>query len=77
MGPAEPIPELLTEKLIRRHFLPIGARTLARWVSARQFPKADLALGGKTRFWRRSTVESWIDSQAAERESAGELGGGR
>jgi predicted DNA-binding transcriptional regulator AlpA len=63
--PADPIiPELLTEKMIRAHFLPIGARTLARWVSCGRFPKADLALGGKSRFWKKESVTAWIDAHS-------------
>lgn len=64
MTPAETTPALLTEKMVRAHYLPIGARTLARWISSGQFPKADLALGAKARFWRRESVERWIDAQA-------------
>jgi predicted DNA-binding transcriptional regulator AlpA len=61
-------PELLTEKLIRRHFLPIGGRTLARWVSSGRFPRADISIGGKARFWKRETVEAWITERAAGAE---------
>jgi predicted DNA-binding transcriptional regulator AlpA len=63
---ADPIPELLTERLIRKHFLPIGQRTLFRWISSGQFPRADLAVGGKCRFWRAETVRRWIADRAME-----------
>jgi predicted DNA-binding transcriptional regulator AlpA len=64
--PAEIIPELLNEKLVRAHYLPIGARTLWRWVSCGQFPKPDVAFGGKVRLWRKQTVLAWIAARAAE-----------
>ncbi len=57
-------PELLTLTLIRKHYIPLGARTLFRMISAGTFPRADIAIGGKTRFWKRSTVESWIERNA-------------
>ncbi len=64
--PAETaIPELLTKSLIRRHFLPIGERTLCRWVSAGQFPRPDMRISGKALFWKRSTVQAWIDAGGA------------
>ena len=53
-------PALLTLALIRAHFVPQGARTLHRWISAGQFPRADIAFGGKVRLWKRETVERWI-----------------
>ena len=56
----ESLPAMLTLALIRRHYLPVGTRTLFRMISAGTFPKADLALGGKMRLWRRETVEEWI-----------------
>jgi hypothetical protein len=66
--PADHIPALLTEKLIRTHYLPIGARTLARWISCGIFPPADISIGGNTRCWTRDTVERWI---GAHLEAAG------
>jgi predicted DNA-binding transcriptional regulator AlpA len=62
-------PALLTLALIRRHFVPAGERTLHRWISAGTFPKPDIALGGKLRYWKRETIVGWIDAQVA--------GGGR
>jgi predicted DNA-binding transcriptional regulator AlpA len=56
-------PELLTLALIRRHYVPLGTRTLFRMIASGTFPRADIAIGGKTRFWKRSTVESWITAQ--------------
>jgi len=62
--PSEPIPQLLTKLLIRKHYLPAGQRTLDRWISAGQFPRPDISIGGKVRYWRRETVEQWIEAQA-------------
>ena len=59
------IPALLTKALIRKHYIPVGERTLDRWISSRQFPRPDIAIGGKVRYWRRETVEAWIEAQAA------------
>ncbi len=61
-------PALLTKQLIRRHYVPAGERTLDRWISAGIFPRPDITLGAKVRYWRRETVEAWIAAQA--------LGGG-
>lgn len=60
------IPQLLTKSLIRRHYLPVGARTLDRWISAGTFPAPDLRLTGKALFWRREAVEAWIADRAQE-----------
>ena len=57
-------PELLTLAMIRKHYVPLGARTLFRMIAAGAFPKADISIGGKTRFWRRSTVVGWIEKNA-------------
>jgi predicted DNA-binding transcriptional regulator AlpA len=62
-----PCPALLTIRMIVEHFIPAGDRTIRRWISSGVFPKADIAIGGKTRFWKVETVESWIESQAASR----------
>jgi len=59
-------PALLTQQMVRRFYLPLAERTFWRWVSAGQFPKPDLSMGGKARFWKRETVERWIDAHAAE-----------
>jgi predicted DNA-binding transcriptional regulator AlpA len=58
------IPALLTKALIRRNYLPVGERTLDRWISSGTFPRPDIAIGGKVRYWKRETVEAWIDAQA-------------
>jgi hypothetical protein len=55
-----PPPELLTKALIRRYYFPVGERTLDRWISSGWFPKPDIVFGGKVRYWRRGTVESFI-----------------
>jgi len=59
-------PALLTKALIRRHYVPAGERTLDRWISAGAFPRPDISIGGKVRYWRRETVESWIEDRTAE-----------
>ncbi len=66
VGDRQAPPALLTSKLVRLHFLPIAERTFWRWVSAGQFPKPDLAISGKAKFWKRETVETWIDAQAGK-----------
>ncbi len=68
-----PLPDLLTLKLIRAHYLPLGERTIFRMISAGDFPKADVSIGAKIRLWRRVTIEAWI----SERASAVAEGGGR
>ena len=60
MQQTDPLPQLLTKQLIRKHYLPAGQRTLDRWISAGQFPRPDISMGGKVRYWRRETVEGWI-----------------
>jgi predicted DNA-binding transcriptional regulator AlpA len=62
--PAGP-PALLTQQMVRRFYLPLAERTFWRWVSEGKFPRPDLALGGKSRFWKRETVEGWISAQVA------------
>ncbi len=57
-------PALLTKKLIVKFFVPVGERTLDHWISAGTFPRPDIAIGGKTRFWRRETIQRWIDENA-------------
>jgi predicted DNA-binding transcriptional regulator AlpA len=58
------IPALLTKALIRKHYVPAGERTLDRWISSGTFPRPDIAFGGKVRYWKRQTIEAWIDSQS-------------
>ena len=60
------LPAMLTIALIRKHYLPLGGRTLRRWISAGAFPKADLAQGAKIRLWRKETVEVWLAEHAGE-----------
>lgn len=55
---------LLTKALIRRFYVPVGERTLDRWIASDRFPRADIAIGGKARFWKRETIEQWIGAQA-------------
>jgi predicted DNA-binding transcriptional regulator AlpA len=64
VAPTEAPPGLLTLALIRKHYVPAGERTLHRWMSSGQFPKPDIAIGGKVRYWKRATVEAWIKAQA-------------
>lgn len=61
-------PALLSMKLIRHFYIPVGDRTLDRWISAGQFPKPDISMGGKVRFWKRESVEAWIDQQRGEKK---------
>ena len=60
------LPALLTMALIRRNNLPLGGRTLRRWISAGAFPKAGLVQGAKARLWCRETVEAWLAENAGE-----------
>ena len=57
-------PALLNLAMVRRFYLPAGQRTLYRWISAGQFPKPDVAIGGKVRWWKRDTIEAWIAEQS-------------
>jgi len=57
------VPALLTKAMIRRHYVPAGERTLDRWISSGTFPRADISIGGKVRYWKRQTVEGWINAQ--------------
>ncbi|MCC6422831.1 MAG: helix-turn-helix domain-containing protein [Phycisphaerales bacterium] len=52
--------------MVRTHYLPIAKRTFERWISAGQFPRPDMTIGGKARFWRRESVEKWIENNANE-----------
>jgi len=56
-------PALLTKAMIRQRYLPTSGRTLDRWISSGAFPRPDIRKGGKIRFWRRETVENWINAQ--------------
>ncbi len=58
------IPALLNLEMIRRHYVPLAPRTLKRWVSSGQFPRADIAHGAKVRLWRREKIEAWIEEQS-------------
>jgi len=60
---SDPPPVLLTLAMIRRHYVPLGERTIFRMISAGTFPKADVAIGRKLRLWKRETVEAWIARQ--------------
>ncbi len=60
------IPALLTLALIRCHYVPSAERTIRRWISSGIFPRPDISIGGKVRYWRRETVEGWIQTLAAE-----------
>ena len=61
-----PLPDLVDLATIRARLVPLGARTLRRMVSAGNFPRADVSIGGKIRLWRSATVREWIDQQAQE-----------
>lgn len=57
-------PALLTFDMVLFYYLPVDARTLQRWLSAGEFPRHDIAKGAMLKFWRRETVERWIQEQA-------------
>ena len=63
---ADVIPALLTQAIIRARFLPVGERTFFRLISSGKFPRADVAIGGKLRLWRRETVEAWIKEKSGQ-----------
>jgi predicted DNA-binding transcriptional regulator AlpA len=65
-APGDPLPALLTLAMVRRHYLPLGERTVFRMISAGTFPPADVRIGGKVRLWRRETIEAWVDAQSQE-----------
>lgn len=56
------IPQLLTAELILEHYLPVALKTFQRLVSAGKFPPVDVSIGAKLRFWKRQSVEEWIDT---------------
>jgi predicted DNA-binding transcriptional regulator AlpA len=58
------VPALLTKTMIRKLFIPAGKRTLDKWISSGVFPRPDIAIGGKVRYWRRETVDAWIETQS-------------
>lgn len=60
-------PELLTLKMIRKYYVPLGERTLFRMIAGNEFPKPDVVKGNKIRLWRRSTVQGWIEQNAEAR----------
>jgi len=59
-------PALLTLALIRRHYFPVGERTVFRLISSGRFPAADIRMGGKIRLWKRETIEDWIAVKSSE-----------
>ena len=59
-------PALLTMALIRRHYFPVGERTVFRMISSGRFPVADVRMGGKIRLWKRETIEGWIATAAEQ-----------
>jgi predicted DNA-binding transcriptional regulator AlpA len=67
-------PELLTGALIRQHYLPIGKRTFDRWLSCGRFPGPDMKLSHRAHFWRRATVENWIEANQEKTAPAGGAG---
>jgi hypothetical protein len=56
-------PALLTLAMIRRFYVPAGSRTIWRWISCARFPAPDIAVGAKTRYWKRESIEAWIAAQ--------------
>lgn len=39
----------------------VNIRTIDRWISAGEFPKADVTISGKP-VWRRDTLQTWSRS---------------
>lgn len=66
----EPIPELLTVNLIQRYYLRQSSRTIWRMIATCRFPKPEMSFGEKQRFWRRSTIETWIAAEIARQATA-------
>jgi predicted DNA-binding transcriptional regulator AlpA len=58
---------LLTTKAVRRDLGAVSDMCLWRWSRNRGFPPPDLVLGNR-KYWRRSSIESWI-KRAAAREA--------
>jgi len=58
--PVSEPPALLTLALVRRHYFPVGERTVFRLISSGRFPRADVRMGGKLRLWKRETIENWV-----------------
>lgn len=65
LSPSDAPPALLTLALVIKFYVPAGSRTLFRWISAGKFPKPDIVFGAKVRYWKRETVEKWIEQNAA------------
>lgn len=59
------LPELCGTKVIQQHVLggEVSDRTLRKLIACGRFPKPDVRLSAKLRFWRRDTVLSWIEEQ--------------
>lgn len=58
----------LTDRLIYwKRDLPtilgVSARTIDRWISAGEFPVADVHISGKP-VWRRETIKTWCGAPA-------------
>lgn len=71
-------PSFITLTMIRERYLPVSVRTFDRWITCGKFPAPDIKIEepakGKTaravRFWKRETVESWINARV-EKTSKG------
>ena len=63
------LPATLTLEQIRRFFVPLGRRTIHRLISSGDFPRADIAIGGKVRLWRRATIEEWLETHSTGRSA--------
>ena len=60
------IPALMNLTFIKKHFIPLGVRTIYRMLSEGRFPKADIVDGRKIRLWKRETIEAFIDGWTAK-----------
>jgi predicted DNA-binding transcriptional regulator AlpA len=47
--------------------LNVSLETIGRMRSKGRFPRPDLVLGSRIPVWRRSTIENWINEQAARK----------
>lgn len=59
------LPELCGTKVICRDVLgsEISERTLRKLISSGRFPRPDVRLSAKLRFWKRETILEWIEHQ--------------
>lgn len=59
---SEPIPQLLTMALVRKHYVPLSPSTLYEMISKGTFPTSSMQVGRKIRMWHREVVEAWVET---------------